>query len=289
MVEENKDLEIENIENTEEGVEVDIGEGEQVTPEQSVDELKAQVEKANRERDEAKQRAEQAEVTVLSTVQQAKINNIAVQEEKIASDELAIQEQIKDLRRQKKEARESGDIDAEDEVDEKLAEARFKAQGIKSYKDQLSRYKESVINEPKPRDPDAAWTMDDIKDYSPKAREWIGEHKEYLTDKSFRDRATKAHYLAGIEGIKDDTPEYFAFIEEKLGLSGDGKKQAEPKARQASSVRPGAPPSRGGSNESGGGRFVRLTPAQREAAEICGMTDVEYAKYLEDEKKSGKN
>lgn len=287
---ENKDVELDQndfpIESGEEGeIEVKVEGEEVVTPEQSIDELKAQIEKANQERDELKQRVEKAEATTLTTVQQAKINNAILQEQKLESDEAALQDQIKELRRQKKEARESGDVDAEDDIDEKLAEARFNAQQMRGYKEQLKRFKESVQNEPKPRDPDEAWTMDDIKEYSPKAKEWIGQHQEYLTDRSFREKATKAHYLAGLEGIKDDTPEYFAFIEEKLGLSGEG--QPKPKAETKPAPRPSAPPSRGGGN-GGGGRFVTLTAAQREAAEVCGMTLVEYAKYLEDEKKSGK-
>lgn len=281
---ENKDIELDQndlpIDGGEESdIEVKVDE-EVVTPEESIEELKAQIEKANREREELKQRVEAAEATTLTTVQQAKLHNATLQEQKLESDEAALQEQIKELRRQKKEARESGDVDAEDEADEKLAEARYNAQQMKGYKEQLKRFKESVQKEPQPRDPDAAWTMDDIKDYSPKAKGWIEQHQEYLTDKSFRERATKAHYLAGIEGIKDDTPEYFAFIEEKLGLSGNGQ------PKQKTTVRPSAPPSRS-SSTGNGGRFVTLTAAQREAAEVCGMTPVEYAKYLEDEKKSG--
>jgi hypothetical protein len=88
-----------------------------------------------------------------------------------------------------------------------------------------------------------------------------------------------AHYEAVAEGIKADSPEYFEFVEQKLGVVTDPEPRQTPQRQQALRSPPPAAPARG--NSSGGKtRTMTLSPLQREMARASGLTDEEYAANL---------
>lgn len=57
-----------------------------------------------------------------------------------------------------------------------------------------------------------------LKNFSGPVKAWIGDHPEFLSDPTFNADVMSAHYAAVKDGIKLDTPEYFEFIEERVGL-----------------------------------------------------------------------
>ena len=247
-----------------------------VTPEESLEDLKKQIADERALREEAEKKALEASASAQKSEEKAlTAQDVAVQnaEERLALALGSAEERIESLQKKYKEAYESGDADQLLKTTDELMEAKLDLRQLKANKVGFDKYKENLKNQPKPQQQD-----DGISD---KSKEWIKEHPEFNTNKTFRARAISAHYEAEAEGIALDSDEYFEFIEGRLGLK--DKTNTDVKTQDRSPG--GAPPSRGpaiskGSN--GGGRFIKLTPAQKEAAEICGMTEVEYAKSLQE-------
>jgi hypothetical protein len=101
---------------------------------------------------------------------------------------------------------------------------------------------------------------------------WLRAHRDFLTDDTKRTKMDRAHYAAMGEGITLDSPEYFDFVERKLGLKEDTQKPSgvqQQQSTQQTQRRPTAPvapvtPSGGGMN--GGATEVRLTAAEAKSA-----------------------
>jgi phage I-like protein len=104
-----------------------------------------------------------------------------------------------------------------------------------------------------------------------------------------------AHNLAVANDIEPDSDEYFHTVEQtiynkkpvtdvKEDDDDDDPMAAAAKAMPTRSAPPAAPVSRGGTNS----RSMRLTPAEREAAEMSGQTEQEYAQAKEEMIKAGR-
>jgi hypothetical protein len=128
----------------------------------------------------------------------------------------------------------------------------------------------------------------------PQERDWLRSHPETIMQ---RQRELDATFrLAEAKGIPRGSPQYFEFFNQQFGYS-NGRaapavEQTDPRHQQASeddyldepSVadrrRVAAPVSHGsvpGMGNTGGGNRVVLTPDQREAARLSGISEVEYA------------
>lgn len=126
---------------------------------------------------------------------------------------------------------------------------------------------------------------------SPRSAAWVREHPEFVRDGRRYTKMIGAHNMAIGDGLVADTDEYFDYIEKTLGITKEAPASREDTADDAMSAAakpaprraqpPAAPPSRGGTN----GRSIRLTPEQREAASISGLTEEEYAANLAAEQK----
>lgn len=140
-----------------------------------------------------------------------------------------------------------------------------------------------------------------VQNLQPRAAAWIRAHPHYVTDAGLNDELMEKHYAARRAGHADGTDGYFTFMEsnllgggaaparaqeqekEKDTGSGGESMSAAAQATQRRDVQPSpAAPSRGG-----GGRQVRLSAREAEAARISGLTDEEYAKNMERERRAG--
>ncbi len=129
---------------------------------------------------------------------------------------------------------------------------------------------------------------------TPRSAQWVRAHPEFALDPKKNRRMLAAHYDAIEDGIAPDTPEYFAAIENTLGLraesaptlraepttdtalSGAAAPAAQSKSRQIAPA--AAPVSRNGTGNGSSPRSVRLSSAEREMAKNMGMSDEEYAR-----------
>jgi len=120
---------------------------------------------------------------------------------------------------------------------------------------------------------------------SHRSADWVRKNPQFVTDPRLNRKMIRAHEDAMDDGIAADTPEYFAAIESKLGVSkaaaraeaaSDTGDQYAAKVTQRRDAAPAAAPvTRGSSTRS---NVVRLTGAEREMAEMMNMKPEEYAK-----------
>lgn len=125
---------------------------------------------------------------------------------------------------------------------------------------------------------------------SPKSAAWLRSHGDTLNDERTVKRMFRAHDDAIDDGIEPDTPEYFEFIEGRLGIRGRNGAEEAPEpapAPRRSAPPPPAPVSRGGQRQN----VVRLSAQEAEMAKMMNMSEVDYAKNkvaLQREGKLGK-
>lgn len=171
-----------------------------------------------------------------------------------------------------KSSMESGDYDGAADAQAKLSEVAFKKQRLKEGKSALER---QIEDAKRPRDEVEQF----VSTLSPQSGAWIRAHPDSIQRRADLERA---HYGAMYKKIAPDTPEYFDFLETELGYKMPQPAVEPMQAVNRTQAAPAAPVSRGGSLDAPQARTttMRLTAAQREIAEACGMTDAEYAKQL---------
>jgi phage I-like protein len=138
-----------------------------------------------------------------------------------------------------------------------------------------------------PPPPNVSPVDDLIQRVTPLSAQWLQNNRDNLKDpRSFRIMA-RAHEDAVDHGIIPESDEYFRFVESRLGFSKGETAPPEPAMSAAAAPvqrrqsPPAAPVSRQPSTSSGNKpHVVKLTPEQREAARISGVTEEEYARQM---------
>lgn len=179
-------------------------------------------------------------------------------------------------------AMEAGDFARAAKAQRRIASAEAKIVRLDEAKADLEARKTKTAEEPaKTRTEQTAETRaaaDPVEAYianrtEPTAK-WLREHKDWITDDKKNRKLTAAHWEAvDDQGLKPDTPEYFEFVETKIGLKQPAKTNGNGAAKptRRSSV-PVAPVQASGGGTNGGGTEVRLS--QREAAAAVDGTHI---------------
>lgn len=150
---------------------------------------------------------------------------------------------------------------------------------------QLESGREAMAARPK-HQPPAPAVGDPVEAFASKlagpSAAWIRAHPEYVTDQRLFRKMARAHEDAVDEGVRPDSPAYFAHVERALGIGADGEdsedegvsEAARPVARRSSP--PAAPVSRSSGTNGGRPRVIRLTAEEAEVAKLTGMTEQQY-------------
>ncbi len=148
----------------------------------------------------------------------------------------------------------------------------------------------------RPKQPEPVQTSSDpveafAAQLSSKSADWVRKHPEYVKDSKLNRKMIAAHELAMADGIRVDSDDYFAAIEETLKIK-PAAPQTETtdeyaaKVTQRRDAAPAAAPvSRGGNSRT---NVVRLSAAEREMADMMGMKPEDYAKNKMALQKEGK-
>ena len=148
----------------------------------------------------------------------------------------------------------------------------------------------------RPKQPEPVHTSSDpveafAAQLSSKSADWVRRHPEYVKDSKLNRKMIAAHELAMADGIRVDSDDYFAAIEETLKIK-PAAPQTETtdeyaaKVTQRRDAAPAAAPvSRGGNSRT---NVVRLSAAEREMADMMGMKPEDYAKNKMALQKEGK-
>jgi hypothetical protein len=170
---------------------------------------------------------------------------------------------------------------------EKVAEIQEQMSDNSARMIQLDAGKKQLEKAPKPvaRQP-TDMVEQFVSTMTPQSASWVRSHPEYVRDPKLNRRMIRAHEDAIDEGVKADTPEYFASIEKTLGLTqvkvddtpaGDDALSGAAAATSRRSP-PAAPVSRGGNGTGSRPNVVTLSADEVEMAKATGQTPEEYAR-----------
>jgi hypothetical protein len=97
-----------------------------------------------------------------------------------------------------------------------------------------------------------------------------------------------AHNSAVSRGIAPDTPQYFAFIERRLGIDNQQEEESVMSSASKPTARKAAPPAAPVNRTSSSKNSATLTKAEAEMAQALGMSHKEYWTHQQALKKEGK-
>ena len=249
-------------------------------------ELKAQLERERTSRIDAERRANESE-------QNAHKSKVEVADSQLQLVTTAI-DRVREVSTQLKtalaEAMRAGDFDTAAEMQSQMSDNAARLL-------QLENGKAAMEAQPKPQAPKPI-QLDPVEtlaaQLTPRSAAWVRAHPECARDPKLYAKMIAAHNIAVADGIAPDSDEYFQTVESVVF-----KKAPEPAAAEddddpmaaAAKVAPArqaAPPAAPVSRGTPNGRGVRLSLAEREAAEMAGMTEQEYAAAREHLKREGR-
>ena len=182
-------------------------------------------------------------------------------------------------------ALQAGDFDKEAELNTHLADLAAELVTLKQGKAQTEwEVKQQQQQQQRQAPPPPRQTGDPVEDFLARtgirgaSADWIRAHPEAVQQPN---KLSLAHAAALEDGTKVNSPEYFERVESHMGMrSADPVSEAgepRPAPRRPTAAAPPSRPANGGQTPAGG---IRLTPAQRRAAEISGVTEEKYAENL---------
>lgn len=182
-----------------------------------------------------------------------------------------------------RQARADGDVDKEWEVQQTISENAAKLIQLEAGKTALEKAPKPTMRAP--TDPVEQFCAN----LTPQSAAWVRAHPSYARDQKLTNKMIAAHNLVK-DDVTVDSTEYFQAIERALGLKAPESPPLQDEDPTASAAQPApvqrraapaaAPVSRSGGGNGSRPRTITLSAAQREAAEISGMTDQEYARHL---------
>jgi hypothetical protein len=258
--------------------------------------------RADQERS-ARVAAEQERMRALSERQQERGHTEQAQYDSVVNALAARKSEVETLRVSYRDALARGDTNSADEINERLLTARMDVRDLENGKGEFDREFERRRAQPQPQpqyqQSQQAPTVEQMLSQMPgllhEEREWLREHPSALTDPYEQKQLEAAYYYCQKHGLERGSDEYFDAIEQRLGYDAEERGErgdrlapvyddeermnepAPPPRRQSYA----APPSRsapGSGTRHVSDERVELTPEQRQAAKISGVTEYEYAK-----------
>lgn len=274
---ENIELILEDKEPLEPQVEVEKADDDAQDPKIAIAEL-------NRKLKEANQRAQQAEMSAREQYERSLAARAEVEDTNLHLVTNAIETVKREneiLKANLRDAMASGDYDKVAEAQESISMNAAKLLQLENGREAMKNQPRQPV-QPMPR---AADPVEQVKaSLSARSAAWVDKHPEYVRDQRLFRKMVAAHELAVADGIEADSDEYFASVERTLGIrskveteTDDGAFSSASQPVQRRAAPPSAPVSR--SSNGGGSRpnVMRLTAAEREMADMMGMTEKEYA------------
>ena len=251
----------------------------EISAEEGIRELKFRLEEERLARQEAERRMKQAADQANQAKSEVDDTNIRLIDsaiETVKGNQLA-------LKRSYAEALAQGNHDEAADIQIQMSEVALQKmqleQGKSAYE---AKMKETRQAPPTENDPVEVLASQ----LSPRSADWVRTHPEYARNPTLYQKMLAAHNLAMADGLTADTDEYFSSIEDTLKIRGRQPVQQEESALSSAATPvkqraapPAAPVSRSPTTNSGTRpNVIRLTAAEREMADMMGMTDQEYAR-----------
>ena len=250
-----------------------------VTADEGIESIREQVARAKEdsarrlsEKDRRIQEAFQAAQRAEQEVAEARKEVLSVKQGAVLTVLDSLRRDKDDAKREYKVAMEAGEFDKAADAQDKISLAN--ARIVEAEKGKLELEERAKAPPPAPRRPEPLASDDpaerfaaSIEKDSPRSAQWIRQHPEFARDQSKTEDMTAAHYAALGKRIKPDTPSYFEFIEQELGITKApvaDRQTVDPPARETSRAPASAPVSRDVAQSPGATRpnIVRLSAAE---------------------------
>lgn len=251
---------------------------EEIAPEEGIQELKKRLEYEKQARIDAERRAQQANSQINKAYQEVKDTNYQLVTNAIET----VKSRAEMLKNAYRESMSVSDFDKAADIQQAMIENDRQLSDLKRGEKALKEQMEE--SEAQRAKPVVAPAVDPVEQMaqavSPVSARWLRDNRDTLQDERNIRKMFRAHEDAMDDGIAPDTPEYFEFIEERIGIRKVAEEAPEPlSAASAPTPRksvspPAAPVSRGNGTRPG---VVRLTREQAETAKMMGMSEKEYA------------
>jgi hypothetical protein len=251
-----------------------------------VRELKFQLEQEKLARAEAEKRARMASEREYVAKNEVTDTNLSLINNAIGS----TQQETAYLKAGYREALATGDYDRAAEIQQRMSDNAARLLQLENGKDALERQAKQVAPQyQQPMDPVEALAAQ----LSPRSAAWVRANPQFATEPRLFQKMIAAHNLALADGLQPDTDDYFATVEETLRIRRPEPTYEDPMAQSATVTQkraapPAAPVSRGGNGTGSNPNRVTLSAAEREMAQMMGMTNQEYAQNKLSLQKEGK-
>lgn len=184
------------------------------TPEEVASDLRKQLEDATKTLSEERTLREQAEARVgkeRNNAHSAQVAQIASVETAVANKISAAKTNLASIKQQMKLAKANGDSDAEVDLAEELANARFVLNNAEWEKNNFENWK--IAREQQPKE---APVQENKSPYTRAEQDWIARHPEFNKNKRFSTLSKTAAQEARDAGHAQDSKAYFNAIESTL-------------------------------------------------------------------------
>jgi len=266
------------------GAAVEPAERQILEPEDGIEAVKKQLEDERNARIEAErlyQEAAQSEVAARTDSQQNQLHLMTNAIEKFEQSNTMLKSNYK-------QALQDQDFDAAADIQMQMSENAANLLQLKQGKQALER-------QPKPRPrPPTDIVEQFVTNMTPASANWVRKHREYVTDAKKNAKMIAAHNFIKDE-VEVDSPRYFKEIERMLGIRTEEPLPTEEDDPMADAAKPirraqpaAAPVTRSGNGAGTRSNSMVLSGAEREIAQMNGMTDEEYAKNKVALKKEGR-
>ena len=256
---------------------------ENLTPEKALSKLEKQLKKEKKARKEAEKMARDAQTHVAKAYNEVDDTNKQLVHTAIEN----LERDMDLMTSSYAEAMSSGEYERAAKIQRAMSANETKLEQLKyGYSEMQKAPQQRPLPEAPP--PSHKEVLNNIiESVTPASAQWLRENKSYLRDQNDIQDMFNAHNSAVSRGVTPDTPEYFAFIERRLGIDNQNEDSAmssasKPMARKAAP--PAAPVNRTSSNKNA----ATLTRAEADMAQALGMSHKEYWTHQQALKKEGK-
>ena len=282
-------------------VEMDLGQDmsietpvKQAVPErkdnEAIETLRRQLDDKRREAEEARRQKAESDKIAAERATEVKTYQVQAQDNQLTAFVNAIASFERDaemLERDYANTLAEGDYNKAAKLQRQMSQVESKliqlAQGREALSERLQQERQMLENQRRqPVQQPQQQYQDPVEQHisklSPASQHWLRQHREVLTDPALNAHMTSAHYEAVRDQIELDSPEYFAYIEDRLGY-GSKPSPVAANPRSTRNTMSAAPVSRsnGAQNLRNGNTVtVTLNPAQRQMARDLDMSDEEY-------------
>lgn len=260
------------------------GDENDISPDDAIEELKKKLEEETKARKEAQRLAREAQNHVAKAYTEVDDTNKQLVQTAIEN----LERDVEVMTSSYAEAMSSGDYEKAARIQRAMVSNETKLEQLRhGYAEMQKAPPQRAIPETPP--PSHKEMLDQIIDsVSSESARWLEANKSHIRDQNDIQDMFNAHNSAVSRGISPDTPQYFAFIERRLGIERQQEEDtvmssaSKPVARKAAP--PAAPVNRTSTSKNG----ATLTRAEAEMAQALGMTHKEYWTHQQALKKEGK-